>query len=115
MTASLAVPTATSVRAVPAKLRADNRIVINTHLRRGRGGKVSFTHLIGFAVVKALVALPEMNRAYAEENGKPAVARPDHVNLGLAIDVRTGDGGRQLLVPNIKAAEEMDFRQFWTT
>ncbi|HEY0998682.1 MAG TPA: 2-oxo acid dehydrogenase subunit E2, partial [Streptosporangiaceae bacterium] len=61
MTASLAVPTATSVRAVPAKLLVDNRIVINNHLRRGRGGKVSFTHLIGYAVVKALVALPEMN------------------------------------------------------
>ena len=115
MTASLAVPTATSVRAIPAKLLVDNRIVINNHLRRGRGGKVSFTHLIGYAVVKALVALPEMNRAYAEENGKPAIARPDHVNLGLAIDVRTGDGSRQLLVPNLKAAEEMDFRQFWTT
>ena len=115
MTASLAVPTATSVRAIPAKLLVDNRIVINNHLRRGRGGKVSFTHLIGYAVVKALVALPEMNLAYAEENGKPAIARPDHVNLGLAIDVRTGDGSRQLLVPNLKAAEEMDFRQFWTT
>ncbi|MGH3177162.1 MAG: 2-oxo acid dehydrogenase subunit E2, partial [Streptosporangiaceae bacterium] len=115
MTASLAVPTATSVRAIPAKLLVDNRIVINNHLRRGRGGKVSFTHLIGYAVVKALLALPEMNVAYAEENGKPAIARPDHVNLGLAIDVRTGDGSRQLLVPNLKAAEEMDFRQFWTT
>src|SRR5438552_8919166 len=115
MTASLAVPTATSVRAVPAKLLVDNRSVINNHLRRGRGGKVSFTHLIGYAVVKALVALPEMNLAYAEENGKQAIARPDHVNLGLAIDVRTSDGGRQLLVPNIKAAEEMDFRQLWTT
>src|SRR5262249_26298674 len=95
MTASLAVPTAPSVRAVPAKLLVDNRIVINNHLRRGRGGKVSFTHLIGYAVVKALVALPEMNLAYTEENGKPAIARPDHVNLGLAIDVRTGGGGRQ--------------------
>jgi multifunctional 2-oxoglutarate metabolism enzyme len=115
MTASLAVPTATSVRAVPAKLLADNRIVINNHLRRGRGGKVSFTHLIGYAVVAALKVLPEMNDAYAEENGKPAIARPEHVNLGLAIDVRGADGSRQLLVPNIKAAEEMDFRQFWTT
>jgi multifunctional 2-oxoglutarate metabolism enzyme len=115
MTASLAVPTATSVRAVPAKLLADNRIVINNHLRRGRGGKVSFTHLIGYAVVAALKALPEMNDAYAEENGKPAIARPDHVNLGLAIDVHGADGSRQLLVPNVKAAEEMDFRQFWTT
>ncbi|HWM99133.1 MAG TPA: 2-oxo acid dehydrogenase subunit E2, partial [Streptosporangiaceae bacterium] len=115
MTASLAVPTATSVRAVPAKLLVDNRIVINNHLRRGRGGKVSFTHLIGYAVVKALVALPEMNLAYTEENGKPAIARPDHVNLGLAVDVHTSDGGRQLLVPNIKTAEEMDFRKFWTS
>ena len=54
MTASLGVPTATSVRAVPAKLLVDNRIVINNHLRRGRGGKVSFTHLIAYAVVTAL-------------------------------------------------------------
>ncbi len=52
--ASLAVPTATSVRAVPAKLLIDNRIVINNHLARARGGKVSFTHLIGWAVVQAL-------------------------------------------------------------
>ena len=54
MEASLAVPTATSVRAVPAKLLIDNRIVINNHLARARGGKVSFTHLIGYALVKAL-------------------------------------------------------------
>jgi 2-oxoglutarate decarboxylase len=115
MTASLSVPTATSVRSVPAKLLVDNRIVINNHLKRGRGGKVSFTHLIGWAVVQALKALPEMNDAYTEEGGKPAIARPEHVNLGLAIDVHTADGGRQLLVPNIKAAEGMDFRLFWTS
>jgi len=114
MAASLAVPTATSVRSVPAKLLIDNRIVINNHLKRGRGGKVSFTHLIAFAVVKALKTMPEMNEAYVEENGKPAVAKPEHVNLGLAIDNQTPDGTRQLLVPNIKQAESMDFRQFWT-
>jgi len=115
MTASLSVPTATSVRSVPAKLLADNRIVINNHLKRGRGGKVSFTHLIGYAVIQALKALPEMNDAYTEEGGKPAIARPGHVNLGLAIDVQAADGARQLLVPNIKAAEGMDFRLFWTS
>ncbi len=115
MTASLAVPTATSVRSVPAKLLIDNRIVINNHLKRGRGGKVSFTHLIGYAVVRALMAMPEMNEAYTEDGGKPAVARPEHINLGLAIDVQAADGARQLLVPSIKAAEEMDFRQFWTS
>ena len=106
MTASLAVPTATSVRSVPAKLLIDNRIVINNHLKRGRGGKVSFTHLIGYAVVRALMAMPEMNEAYTEEGGKPAVARPEHVNLGLAIDVQAADGSRQLLVQCIQAAED---------
>ena len=114
MAASLSVPTATSVRAVPAKLLIDNRIVINNHLQRGRGGKISFTHLIGYALVQAVKALPEMNSAYAEEEGKPEIATPRHINLGLAIDLKAKDGSRQLLVPNIKGAEEMDFRQFWT-
>jgi 2-oxoglutarate dehydrogenase E1 component len=113
MEASLSVPTATSVRAVPAKLLVDNRIVINNHLARGRGGKVSFTHLIGYAVVKALAAAPEINDAYSEVDGKPVLVRHEHVNLGLAIDVQKQDGTRQLFVPNIKSAEQMDFRQFW--
>ncbi|MEU1876260.1 multifunctional oxoglutarate decarboxylase/oxoglutarate dehydrogenase thiamine pyrophosphate-binding subunit/dihydrolipoyllysine-residue succinyltransferase subunit [Streptosporangium sp. NPDC020072] len=113
MEASLEVPTATSVRAVPAKLLIDNRIVINNHLSRGRGGKVSFTHLIGYAVIKALKVLPEMNHSYTEVDGKPVLVKPEHVNLGLAIDVAKSDGTRQLLVPSIKASESMDFRQFW--
>src|ERR671920_709459 len=86
MEASLEVPTATSVRAVPAKLLADNPLVINNQLRRTRGGKISFTHLIGYAVVKALADFPVMNRHFAEANGKPTVVQPEHVNLGLAID-----------------------------
>jgi 2-oxoglutarate decarboxylase len=113
MEASLGVPTATSVRAVPAKLLIDNRIVINNHLKRGRGGKVSFTHLIGYALVKALQAMPEMNSSYAEVDGKPTLVRPEHVNFGLAIDLKKDDGQRQLVVPNIKQAETLDFRQFW--
>src|SRR5580692_10973046 len=113
MSASLAVPTATSVRAVPAKLLIDNRIVINNHLARGRGGKISFTHLIGYAVIRALAAVPEMNSSFAEADGKPVLVQPDHVNLGLAIDMRKDDGTRQLLVPSIKGAQAMDFRQFW--
>jgi 2-oxoglutarate dehydrogenase E1 component len=114
MEASLAVPTATSVRTVPAKLLIDNRIVINNHLRRSRGGKVSFTHLIAWAVVNALKAMPELNASYAELDGKPVVARPEHVNLGLAIDLSKPDGSRQLLVPAVKAAETMDFTGFWS-
>jgi 2-oxoglutarate decarboxylase len=113
MAASLSVPTATSVRMVPAKLLIDNRIVINNHLERGRGGKASFTHLIGFAMVRALKGMPELNASFAEVDGKPTLIQPAHVNLGLAIDLRKADGSRQLLVPNIKAVETLDFRQFW--
>jgi multifunctional 2-oxoglutarate metabolism enzyme len=113
MEASLAVPTATSVRAVPAKLLVDNRIVINNHLSRGRGGKISFTHVIGYAIVRALQAMPEMNYSFTEVDGKPVLVKPQHVGLGLAIDVQKSDGTRQLLVPSIKAAETLDFRQFW--
>lgn len=112
MTASLSIPTATSVRAVPAKLLVDNRIVINNHLLRGRGGKVSFTHLIGYAVVEALADMPEMNAGYTEEDGKPAVVHHGQVNLGIAIDLAKPDGTRQLLVPNIKNADSLDFGQF---
>ncbi|MFL6137004.1 MAG: multifunctional oxoglutarate decarboxylase/oxoglutarate dehydrogenase thiamine pyrophosphate-binding subunit/dihydrolipoyllysine-residue succinyltransferase subunit [Frankiaceae bacterium] len=113
MEQSLELPTATSVRAVPAKLLIDNRTVINNHLRRSRGGKVSFTHLIGYALVKALADFPEMNNAFAEVDGKPSLVLPDHVNLGLAIDLQKDDGSRTLVVPSIKAAETMDFVRFW--
>jgi multifunctional 2-oxoglutarate metabolism enzyme len=113
MEASLAVPTATSVRSIPAKLLIDNRVVINNHLKRGRGGKVSFTHLIGYAVVKALAEMPEMNNGFVEVDGKPAMSKPEHVNFGLAIDISKPDGSRTLLVPSIKGAETMDFAGFW--
>ncbi|MBE7188022.1 MAG: multifunctional oxoglutarate decarboxylase/oxoglutarate dehydrogenase thiamine pyrophosphate-binding subunit/dihydrolipoyllysine-residue succinyltransferase subunit [Jatrophihabitans endophyticus] len=113
MEQSLTVPTATSVRAVPAKLLADNRVVINNHLRRSRGGKISFTHVIGFAVVRALRANPEMNNYFAEVDGKPAVVTPEHVNLGVAIDLAGKNGARSLVVASIKAAETMDFAEFW--
>ena len=115
MTTSLQVPTATSVRAVPAKLLIDNRTVINNNLARGRGGKVSFTHLIGFAVVQALREVPGMNAVFTESDGKPAVLVRSAVNLGIAIDLAKSDGSRQLLVPNIKGAQAMDFDQFWST
>ncbi|GAB1642874.1 multifunctional oxoglutarate decarboxylase/oxoglutarate dehydrogenase thiamine pyrophosphate-binding subunit/dihydrolipoyllysine-residue succinyltransferase subunit [Krasilnikovia sp. MM14-A1259] len=113
METSLEVPTATSVRAVPAKLLVDNRIVINNHLARGRGGKVSFTHLIGWAMVRSIIAHPEMNNSYAEVDGKPSLVQPEHINLGIAIDLAKKDGSRTLVVPSIKNCEQMDFRKFW--
>ena len=114
MEASLEIPTATSVRAVPAKLMVDNRIVINNHLARGRGGKVSFTHIVGFAIVRALRELPDMNVSYTTLEDKPAITRHQQVGLGLAIDLAKEDGSRQLLVPCIKSADTMDFAAFWS-
>ena len=113
MEASLEVPTATSVRAIPAKLMVDNRIVINNHLARGRGGKVSFTHIIGFAIVRALREMPDMNVSYTTLDDKPAITRHQQIGLGLAIDLAKEDGSRQLLVPCIKSADQMDFAAFW--
>ncbi|MEW2519266.1 multifunctional oxoglutarate decarboxylase/oxoglutarate dehydrogenase thiamine pyrophosphate-binding subunit/dihydrolipoyllysine-residue succinyltransferase subunit [Actinacidiphila alni] len=113
MNASLELPTATSVRAIPVKLLFDNRIVINNHLKRARGGKVSFTHLIGYAMVQALKAMPSMNHHFAEKDGKPTLVKPDHVNLGLAIDLVKPNGDRQLVVAAIKKAETLNFFEFW--
>jgi 2-oxoglutarate dehydrogenase E1 component len=114
MDVSLTVPTATSVRDIPVKLLWDNRIVINSHLRRARGGKVSFTHIIGYAIIQALKALPAMNNSFTETDGKPTMVTPAHINLGLAIDQQKPDGTRQLVAPSIKACETMDFAAFWT-
>ncbi|MFF8777441.1 multifunctional oxoglutarate decarboxylase/oxoglutarate dehydrogenase thiamine pyrophosphate-binding subunit/dihydrolipoyllysine-residue succinyltransferase subunit [Streptomyces sp. NPDC015140] len=113
MNASLELPTATSVRAVPVKLLFDNRIVINNHLKRARGGKISFTHLIGYAMVQAIKAMPTMNYAFGEKDGKPTLVKPAHVNLGLAIDLVKPNGDRQLVVAAIKKAETLNFFEFW--
>ncbi|MER5215630.1 multifunctional oxoglutarate decarboxylase/oxoglutarate dehydrogenase thiamine pyrophosphate-binding subunit/dihydrolipoyllysine-residue succinyltransferase subunit [Streptomyces sp. NPDC002838] len=113
MNASLELPTATSVRAVPVKLLFDNRIVINNHLKRARGGKISFTHLIGYAMVQAIKAMPSMNWHYAEKDGKPTLVKPPHINFGLAIDLVKPNGDRQLVVAGIKKAETLNFFEFW--
>ncbi|SDE86114.1 multifunctional oxoglutarate decarboxylase/oxoglutarate dehydrogenase thiamine pyrophosphate-binding subunit/dihydrolipoyllysine-residue succinyltransferase subunit [Streptomyces griseoaurantiacus] len=113
MNASLEMPTATSVRAVPVKLLFDNRIVINNHLKRARGGKISFTHLIGYAMVQAIKAMPSMNWHYAEKDGKPTLVKPEHVTFGLAIDLVKPNGDRQLVVAGIKKAETLNFFEFW--
>jgi len=110
MEASLTVPTATSARVVPARLLEVNRRVANNYLTRmQRGGKLSFTHIIGWAVVRALGRMPVMNTSYTTVDGKPGVVHHDHVNLGLAVDVSKPDGSHSLLVPNIKAADTLDF------
>ena len=116
MEASLHVPTATSFREVPAKLLEINRRVINNYLQRTRGGKVSFTHLIGYAAVRAIAdRMPVMNSTFIEGRRRPAGAGrpPRSVNIGLAVDVENADGTRTLVVPVIRDADSLDFREFW--
>ncbi|MDZ7675920.1 MAG: multifunctional oxoglutarate decarboxylase/oxoglutarate dehydrogenase thiamine pyrophosphate-binding subunit/dihydrolipoyllysine-residue succinyltransferase subunit [Acidimicrobiales bacterium] len=115
MEQSLEVPTATSFREVPAKLLEVNRKVINGYLGRTRGGKVSFTHLIGYAVVRAIAdTMPVMNHSFVEgADGKPRRVRNEHVGLGIAVDVEKADGSRSLMVPCIKEADALDFKGFW--
>jgi len=101
MSASLSVPLATSQRTIAVKVMDENRRIINQHRTLLGRGKVSFTHLIGWAIVKALEELPELNHAYAEKDGEPfRMVRPQ-IHLGIAVDVAARDGGHSLVVPNI--------------
>jgi 2-oxoglutarate dehydrogenase E1 component len=113
MEQSLTVPTATSARDIPVKLLEENRRIINDHLQARGRGKVSFTHIIGWAIIKAVKFYPNMNVGYGEVNGKPSRLERDSVNLGLAIDIEKKDGSRTLLVPNVKGADKMNFAQFF--
>jgi 2-oxoglutarate dehydrogenase E1 component len=113
MDVSLSMPTATSVRSVPMKLVIDQRQMINDYLATTTGGKVSFTHLIGYAMVQAIKAVPAMNNAFEVIEGKPYLVEPAGINLGLAIDIQKPDGTRQLMVPCIKNAQDLDFAGFW--
>ncbi len=113
MDASLTMPTATSVRSVPMKLVIDQRTAINNYLRSTKGGKVSFTHIIAYAMVQAIKAVPSMGNGYDVVDGKPNLVENPSINLGIAIDVQKGDK-RQLLVPNVKGCEDLNFAQFWS-
>jgi 2-oxoglutarate decarboxylase len=112
MERSLEVPTATSVREIPAKLLEVNRRIINNYLARIDGGKVSFTHLIAYAMVRALDDVPAMVRRYTEVDGRPAVLEEGPVGLGIAVDLPDGEGGRTLLVPVLRDVTAMDFGAF---
>jgi 2-oxoglutarate dehydrogenase E1 component len=111
MEASLAVPTATSVRNIPVKLLEENRRAINLHQESVAGAKVSFTYLIAWAVVRALEKHPGMNAGYVEHGGKPHRLPRPVINLGLAIDTER-KGERILLVPSIKDVGKKTFTEF---
>lgn len=114
MEASLAVPTATSFRNVPAKLLEVNRKVINGFRARSGQTKISFTHLIGWAIVRAIAdAVPAMKNAYVlGEDGKPRLIVNEHVNMSLAVDVEKNDGSRTLLVPVLRDCDLLEFNGF---
>jgi len=112
MEASLTMPTATSVRTVPVRTLEENRTILNKHRSAQGAGKVSFTHLVAWAILRALDTFPRLNDAYAELEGQPHRIQRDAVRLGVAVDVQKKDGSRTLLVPNIKNAGTMDFESF---
>lgn len=113
MEASLAVPTATSFREVPAKLLDVNRRIVNGYLGRTDGRKVSYTHLIAYAVVQAIARhMPVMNSTFVDGDNGPRVVRHPHIGLGIAVDVEKADGSRSLLVPCLPEADTLDFPNF---
>ncbi len=113
MTSSLTIPTATSQRSIPVKLLEENRTLINNHLKKTKEGKISFTHIISWAILKAVKKHPAINNAFTIIDGKPHLIERANVNLGLAIDIEKKDGSHSLMVPNIKNANKMNFREFW--
>lgn len=113
MEQSLGVPTATSFRNVPVKVLEENRRILNDHLGTKGHGKVSFTHIIAWAIIQAIKTYPHLNVGYGNIDGTPSKLEHENVNLGIAIDIEKKDGSRNLLVPNIKAADKMNFEQFF--
>lgn len=113
MTESLAIPTATSVRQVPVIVLEENRRIMNQFMSAISGPKVAFTHIIAWALVKALQAYPSLNASFALNKGKPYKIQKEDINLGLAIDLPRKDGSRMLVVPSIKQAQTMDFKAFF--
>jgi len=114
MTDSLTVPTATSFREITVDVLDARRRELNAQLAAA-GKKISFTHLIGFAIARAARELPVMTHAFQEVEGKPHRFDPHAVNLGLAVDVEKKDGSHALVVPVIRHAEGMDFAAFHAT
>ena len=113
MNESLSVPTATTFREISVRALETRRAELNAGLKSaGRAEKISFTHLIGFALVRAAAAHPVMTNAFAIVDGVPHRISPPGINLGLAVDAERKDGTRGLVVPVIRKSEEKSFTQF---
>jgi 2-oxoglutarate decarboxylase len=107
MNESRSIPTATSFRTLPVDVLDARRKALKAAEK-----KLSFTHLIAWAIVQAAREMPVMGHSYAEVDGKPQRVDPGAVSLGLAVDVERKDGTRSLVVPVLKRADGMDFNAF---
>ncbi len=112
MTSSLSVPVATSQRSIPVKLLEENRMIINRYMLKRQSRKISFTHIICWAIIKAVPKVPVLNYAFSIVDGKPIIIKRKSINLGLAIDIEKKDGSHSLIVPNIKNIDKMKFTEF---
>ncbi len=112
MTASLTMPVATSQRAMPVKVMDENRRLINQQRSATGQSKISYTHLVAWAIVRSIEKVPAMNQAYSETGEGSFRVTRNHVNLGLAVDVEGKEGSRSLKVPSVKNAQAMTFAQF---
>jgi 2-oxoglutarate dehydrogenase E1 component len=114
MAASVTIPLATSQRTIAVKVMDENRRIINQHRTLVGRSKVSYTHLLGWAAIRALEQQPGINDAYTEKDGQPFRVVHKEVNLGIAVDVAGKDGARSLMVPNIKNAGALNFQEYVT-
>jgi multifunctional 2-oxoglutarate metabolism enzyme len=111
MDESREVPTATSFRTIAVDTLDCKRKALNSQLNE-RGMKVSFTHIVAWAIAQAVKEFPVMVRTFGEREGKPVALEGSPVNLGIAVDVERKDGSHSLMVPAIKGAESLDFAGF---
>ena len=109
MAASLGVPTATSFRDIDVATLEARRKELNGQIAPR---KVSFTHLIGWAIVLAAKEQRSMSHYFTTIGEQAYRVDPGRINLGLAVDVERKDGSRFLVVPVIKHADELDFAGF---
>lgn len=116
MEASLALPVATTFREIPVRTLELRRADLNARLKAaGRSEKLSFTHLIAWALVQGTKQFPMMGTSVLKSGSDSFKVVPEHANLGLAVDAERKDGTRGLVVPVLKQAEAMDFSAFLAT
>ncbi|MBN1634524.1 MAG: multifunctional oxoglutarate decarboxylase/oxoglutarate dehydrogenase thiamine pyrophosphate-binding subunit/dihydrolipoyllysine-residue succinyltransferase subunit [Ignavibacteria bacterium] len=113
MDSSLSIPTATSMRTMSARVLEENRRILNKYMKQEGRGKLSYTHIIGWAIVQAVKDIPVMNNAFTIVENEPVMIKRRDINIGLAIDLIKKDGSRTLIVPNIKKSDSLNFKEYY--